>query len=190
MFDRRGHRKYLNSQERKAFQRAVSDETDVSRRAFMLTLFHTGCRISEGLDVLVGRIDLMSSAIVFETLKRRKTGCFRSVPVPESLTDTLRLLVPGKGHDERVWKFSRSTAYRMVRAKMKRARIAGGMACPKGLRHRHGVACVAVKIPLTTIQKWLGHARLETTAIYLDVSGEEERSLAERLWCPLSNPEV
>jgi hypothetical protein len=31
-------------------------------------------------------------------------------------------------------------------------------------------------------KKWLGHARLETTAIYLDVSGEEERKLAARLW--------
>jgi integrase/recombinase XerD len=29
---------------------------------------------------------------------------------------------------------------------------------------------------------WLGHARLETTAIYLDVSGEEERDLAKRFW--------
>jgi len=26
------------------------------------------------------------------------------------------------------------------------------------------------------------HARIETTAIYLDVSGEEERALAKRLW--------
>jgi site-specific recombinase XerD len=65
---------------------------------------------------------------------------------------------------------------------MKKANITGGMACPKGLRHGFGVACVAVKIPLTTIQKWLGHARLETTAIYLDVQGEEERGLARRLW--------
>ena len=32
------------------------------------------------------------------------------------------------------------------------------------------------------IQRWLGHARLETTAIYLDVHGEEERELAMRVW--------
>ncbi len=35
---------------------------------------------------------------------------------------------------------------------------------------------------IATVQKWLGHARLETTAIYLEVSGDEERELAKRLW--------
>ena len=100
----------------------------------------------------------------------------------EELTNVVRFLIEGKGVNDRLWKFSRPTAYRMVKAKMRQSHIVGGMACPKGLRHGHGVACVAVKIPLTTIQKWLGHARIETTAIYLDVLGEEERALAMRLW--------
>jgi site-specific recombinase XerD len=58
----------------------------------------------------------------------------------------------------------------------------GGMASPKGLRHGFAVACLAQKIPLPAVQKWLGHARMETTAIYLEVSGDEERELAKRLW--------
>lgn len=182
MFDRSGNRKYLNRQERKAFHRAIGAATDPSRKAFLLCLFYTGCRISEGLNLVAGRVDLANDAITFETLKRRKTGCFRAVPVPAELTAILGSLMEGKGPDERLWKFSRPTAYRLVKATMKKARIVGGMACPKGLRHGHGVACVAVKIPLTTIQKWLGHARIETTAIYLDVLGEEERALAKRLW--------
>lgn len=66
------------------------------------------------------------------------------------------------------------------------AGITGGMACPKGLRHGFAIACVGQGIPLTTIQKWLGHARLETTAIYLDATGDEvfneERELANHLW--------
>jgi integrase len=32
------------------------------------------------------------------------------------------------------------------------------------------------------LQKWLGHARLETTAIYATAVGAEERKLAARLW--------
>jgi site-specific recombinase XerD len=32
------------------------------------------------------------------------------------------------------------------------------------------------------IQRWMGHARLETTAIYASVLGEEERILARRTW--------
>jgi len=182
MFDRSGNRKYVNSAERKAFLRAIGTEHDLSRRAFLLTLFHTGCRISEALNVAVGRVDFANNSITFETLKRRRLGCFRAVPAPDELTRDLRSLAEGMQHNERLWKFSRPTAYRLVKATMRRARIVGGMACPKGLRHGHGVACVAVKIPLTTIQKWLGHARIETTAIYLDVLGEEERALAKRLW--------
>jgi len=70
----------------------------------------------------------------------------------------------------------------MMKAKMTEAKIAGGIAMPKGLRHGLAVACISANIPLPTIKKWLGHARLDTTAIYLDVLGEEERELAKRLW--------
>jgi integrase len=65
---------------------------------------------------------------------------------------------------------------------MVQAQIVGAMASPKGLRHGFAIACIGKSIPLPTIQKWLGHARLETTAIYLGASGEEERTLARRLW--------
>ena len=65
---------------------------------------------------------------------------------------------------------------------MEEAKVFGGMACPKGLRHGLAVACVTREIPLPTLQRWLGHARMETTAIYVNVEGEEERDLAKRLW--------
>ena len=39
---------------------------------------------------------------------------------------------------------------------------------------------VAIRIP--TIQRWLGHARAETTAIYLEVAGAEEKDFAKSLW--------
>ncbi len=123
-----------------------------------------------------------NKAVVFETLKRRQRGHFRAVPIPDSLVELLRQVTPPADPSARVWNFSRPTAYRLVKDCMARAKIAGGMASPKGLRHGFAVACLAEKIPLSTVKKWLGHARLETTAIYLDVSGNEERELAKRLW--------
>jgi integrase/recombinase XerD len=182
LFDRRGCRKYLNKNERKAFRRAISAEHDLARRAFMLTVFHTGCRISEALNLLAGQIDGTAIAVVFETLKRRKRGCYRTIPVPEALMRALLDVAAGKSAHTKVWDFSRSTAYRMIKTKMNDAQIIGGMAMPKGLRHGLAVACISANIPLSTIKKWLGHARLDTTAIYLDVLGEEERELAKRLW--------
>lgn len=182
MFDRSGGRKYLNMNERKAFRKAVETESDVPRRVFMLTLFYTGCRISEALNLLVGRIDGTANAVILETLKRRKRGCFRAVPVPNSLTRALLKIETGKSPSSKVWSFSRSTAYRMIRDHMKNAEILGGMSMPKGLRHGFAVACLSVKVPLPLIQKWMGHARLDTTSIYLDVLGEEEKDYAKRLW--------
>lgn len=181
MFDRQGGRKYLNDAERRAFYSAALEEDDSSSRAFCLTLFYTGCRISEALNLIGQRVDSSQKCVVFETLKRRRRKVFRDVPIPNEL---IKLLNELKHHesDRRVWAFSRPTGFRIIKACMKRAGIVGGMASPKGLRHGFAVACIGKNIPLPTLQKWMGHARLETTAIYLGVTGSEERALARRLW--------
>jgi len=37
-------------------------------------------------------------------------------------------------------------------------------------------------ILLNLVQRWMGHAQLTTTAIYTEAVGEEERSIAARMW--------
>lgn len=182
LFDWQGSRKYLNRAERKSFLRAARKEEDSARRAFCLALYYTGCRISEGLAMVVGRVDLSGKSVVFETLKQRKRGYFRAVPVPDGLVDLLREITAGKDASAPVWDYSRTTAYRLIKEKMAEAGVAGAMACPKGLRHGFAVACITQNIPITKLQKWLGHGQLETTAIYLDVAGDDERAFAKRLW--------
>lgn len=182
MFDRAGLRKYLNQAERSAFLRGVEKEQDALKRTLALVLLHTGCRLSEALNCTWERIDFTSQALVFETLKRRARGHFRPVPIPRSLLHDLGELEIPAGSDGRIWPISRATAYRWIKREMERSGIYGPQACPRGLRHGHAIACVASKVPLTVIKKWLGHARLETTEIYLDVLGKEERALAKRLW--------
>lgn len=83
---------------------------------------------------------------------------------------------------QRLWPYSRTTAYRLIKGKMNAAGIMGVKGTPKGLRHSFAIACISRNVPLTIVKKWLGHARLETTTIYLEVSGAEERELAKRLW--------
>ena len=51
-------------------------------------------------------------------------------------------------------------------------------ACAKGF----AVACIEHQIGLNMVQKWLGHSKLASTAIYANAVGEEERELAARLW--------
>lgn len=55
-------------------------------------------------------------------------------------------------------------------------------ACPKDLRHGFGVAAVRKGIAHNMLQKWLGNAQLTTTAIYANAVGEEEQSIAVRMW--------
>ena len=45
-----------------------------------------------------------------------------------------------------------------------------------------GVAAIGVTVPLNMLSRWMGHAALETTAIYANALGEEQRSIAERMW--------
>jgi site-specific recombinase XerD len=62
------------------------------------------------------------------------------------------------------------------------AGLDGPHASPKGLRHGFGVAAVCAGVPLNLVQRWLGHAQLSTTSIYADAVGEEEQSIAARMW--------
>jgi integrase/recombinase XerD len=65
---------------------------------------------------------------------------------------------------------------------MKLATVVAPVAMPKGMRHAFGVLAFKKSLPPHLVQRWLGHASLETTAIYGDVIGEEEREFAGRLW--------
>ncbi len=65
---------------------------------------------------------------------------------------------------------------------MQQAGITGAHANPKGLRHGFGVKASADTRNPRLVQKWLGHRDLETTAIYMDAVGNEERELASRMW--------
>ena len=62
------------------------------------------------------------------------------------------------------------------------SRSEGAGATPNGLRHAFGIVAIAATVPLTIIPKWIGHSDLATIAIYLDVSGPEERLIAIRMW--------
>jgi integrase/recombinase XerD len=96
LFDRHGNRKYLNAAERLRFYEAAIALPDPHDRAFCLTLFYTGCRISEALHLTRGDVDQADGALIFRTLKQREKERFRSVPVADEL---LKLLASLEGND-------------------------------------------------------------------------------------------
>ena len=96
----------------------------------------------------------------------------RAVPVSEDLGHALELVhrVRRAQASPRarapLWTITRQAAHRQVAALMAAAGIEGPQACPRGLRHGYGVAAVTAGVPLPTVAAVLGHASLETTAIY------------------------
>ena len=189
LYDCRGQRKYLTPVERRAFLAAAEDAPE-KIRTFCGTLAYTGCRISEALALTADRVDFGDGVLVIESLKKRRSGVYRAVPVPPVLLDTLDLVHEVKaaqtqadrGNGVHLWAWSRATAWRHVRDIMQAAGIAGLHATPKGLRHAFGIKATASQVPLNLTQKWLGHAQLSTTSIYADAVGPEEKQIAERMW--------
>ena len=177
-----GQRKYLTPTERQQFLRAAEHATP-EVHTFCRTLGLTGCRLSEALALTATRVDKRAGVLVFESLKKRRRGVYRAVPVPRAFLATIDIVhnLDALG-DGRLWAWSRTTAWRRVREVMEAAEIRGLFATPKGVRHGFGIKAVASEIPLNMTQKWLGHARLATTAIYTNAIGPEEYKLAEKMW--------
>ena len=183
-----GGRKYLNAAERQRFIESAQRAPPMVR-LFCLVLRWSGGRISEALALTPAAIDIESGTASFETLKRRKRGFVRQVPLPRDLLSQLNQVFRLRFRQRdpelagaRLWTWSRTTAWRRVKEVMAAAGITGTPAMPKGLRHGFGVNAFQASVPPHLVQRWLGHASLKTTSIYGDVMGPEERAFAERMW--------
>ena len=184
LHDRFGNRKYLTAAERKRFLVAAQSQPP-QIETFCLTLAYSGGRISEVLALRAGNIDPAAGVLVFESLKKRRKGVYRQVPVPTVLLHRLGAVHKlGSEHNEKLlWAWSRTTAWKHVKVVMLAAGIPPFCAMPKALRHSFGVIGISeAAVPLNMMQKWLGHSRIETTAIYANAVGPEERAIASRMW--------
>lgn len=84
LYARHGGRKYLNAEEQRRFLRAT-EAAPMPVRLFSGVLFWGGCRISEALALTANAFDLGDCIVAFETLKRRRRGIVRQVPLPAEL---------------------------------------------------------------------------------------------------------
>ena len=181
LYSRTNRRLYLNASERARFLQSCRCQP-ANKRAFALTLFYTGCRLSEARELTPNAIQIVENIISIRSLKKRNQHHIREVPVPALLTDELRRLKFGMSDNDRIWKINRITAYRWIKTIMHDASIAGPQASPKGLRHAYGINAISCGIQLHMLQKWMGHASIKTTAIYANAVGEEEKAIAQKMW--------
>src|ERR1043166_9174036 len=100
LYDAEGRRLYLTEQERRAFIAAAA-KAPREVRTFCGVLHATGCRISEALALTADRLDLSDRVIVSESLKKRRTGLFRAMPIaPSCWTRSTWCTVSGRRNGE------------------------------------------------------------------------------------------
>jgi len=187
LYTRRGERKYVNQVERRRVL-AVMEKLAREPALFSLLLAWTGGRVSEVLSVRASSFQIERSVVALFTLKRRKPHV-REAPIAPGLMTAIdnhfglrELQRNPETADQRLWPWSRVTAWRFVKEAMREADVVGRPACPRGLRHGFGVGTLQAGVPLNLVQLWMGHAHISSTAIYADAMGDEEAAFAARFW--------
>ena len=110
LFGQSSSRKYLNAFERRRFLESAQ-QLPAPERLICQVLAWSGARISEVLALTSASIDIESGVASIITLKRRKRGIVRQVPLPTAISieldDEFDLRSAQRDPDranERIWK--------------------------------------------------------------------------------------
>ncbi len=157
----------------KEVSRLLAAVEPLKARMLLTTMYACGLRVSDALRIQVHDIDSQRMVIHIRQSKRRKD---RYVPLGSTLLKQLRdywreerpshFLFPGSQADKR-WNIS------TVREEFRLAKRIAGIEKPcttHTLRHSYATHGLQAGMDLSTIQQILGHASLETTAIYTHVT--------------------
>lgn len=191
-FKRARHRlvEYLEADEIRALLDAPDGTTLDGRRdrALLLTLFNTGARVQEILDVRPCDLQLVRPLQIRLRGKGRKE---RMCPLWPQTVETLRAFVTERGIDlaatQPLFRNHRGgplTRFGVRYLLHKYARLAEPVATslvakrvhPHVLRHATAVHLLQAGVDLVTISHWLGHASVETTNRYAAVNLETKRA--------------
>ena len=177
---RRGLPEYLEAGEVNAVLVAAPNPR---AKLLILLQWRAGLRVSEALALEPGDLSLDADR---PTLRVRsgKGGKARIVPVhPElqaALIAVLNYADVGRG---RIVNASRSTAWRWVQSAAFRAEVYGEL--PPGrrigthtFRHSYARHLLMHGIPINHLSRWLGHASITPTLIYLELVPDPGGSLA------------
>lgn len=133
-------------------------------RLVIMTLLDTGLRVSEFCRLSRDSVDWQAHRLVIHGKGKRR----RVVP----MTNRVRALLEAHLALEPTIGISPRTVEEIVRRVARRAGITKKVT-PHVLRHTFAVFSLQRGISLPSLQKVLGHRHLATTAIYLNISGEE-----------------
>jgi len=165
--------KYLNKQEWDRFRACIDNYRD---KLMVLVLYSTGMRVGEFTKLKIQDIDFQERFISIPG-QNTKTGIPRTVWVsPETLSE-IRAYIKLTKKGGRLFDLTPRRVQQLIKQYSKRS---GVKVTPHTLRHTHIVHALLKRVPVTAIQKQVGHKRLATTQIYSDFAPEQVREAYER----------
>ena len=169
-----------------------------SDRLLLRTLWESGGRVSEVASLRLCDIDRTEGALQLTNLKQRgPRRHVKLVYISRDLAGALTAFARDTrlGHDGHLFRSRQSGEGHLTRQQVLRivnrlavdaGVIVQGRSGPRpacGLDFRHGSAVHLLRsgVPLTEVQSQLGHARVDTTTIYLRLTNRDRRSIADRI---------
>ena len=146
-------------------------------RLLILVQWRTGVRVSEALSLRVSDFQTDSDHPILR-VRRGKGKKTRLVPVHPELQAAVMAFqgyrVRAGGRDAPLWTVTRVTAWNWVKAAASGA-TAHGILDPgrkvgtHTLRHSAARHWLASGVPVNVVSKWLGHAGIQQTLVYLEI---------------------
>lgn len=184
---------YLEKAEMDALLAAPPDNTPQGRRdrAVLLCLYNTGGRVSEIAGLQIGDVQLAKDESEHSLVTLRgKRGKQRRCPLWPRTAWALAELMTDRTAEEPVFlsrhgkPFTRFGLRALVQRHAAQAAeqvpsLADKRVGPHVVRHTAGTHQLRAGVDINTIRAWLGHARLDTTNIYVEIDIEaKQKALA------------
>ena len=164
--------------------RIINNTKQLRYQVFFLTLYTMGLRLSEGLNLTVYDIDSDSMQV---HLRNAKGGKDRMAPLPEPVLFALRaywkthrharLLFPGT-HTKTNMPMDKGSVQKALKKVLADCRIKKNIS-PHSLRHCFATHLLEQGLDLRSLQHLLGHASLNTTAKYTQLTKLKQHDITK-----------
>jgi integrase/recombinase XerD len=167
------------------FRKLMKHVKSTTAYAVVHTLFYTGLRIRECLNLKLADVDLVND---FISVKQGKGNKDRNVPVNDRLKTVLQEYLEEYRNDHGTESFfagqSGGMCKQYVNRMLKQAEVKAGMdkhiSCHI-LRHSFASNLTERGVDILKVQKLLGHNSIKTTAVYLHTTQEELQEAVDLL---------
>jgi site-specific recombinase XerD len=157
-------------------------------RPCLHTIYACGLRVSESVGLTVADID---SARMQLQIRASKGDKDRYVPLPAPILDQLRAywlthrhpvyIFPKQGRPTATDTLSRKTIWNIFKAALVESGVRKD-ATVHTLRHSWATHLLEAGVPLTLLQRWLGHNSPRTTMLYTHVTQQAEAQALKTLY--------